>query len=220
MWCWAGVNKSLSPAFISSTGPSLFSTLMPDAPDWLLANSGYLIAGAELSIGLLTLFPKTRKLSALLAFGVHTNIFLILSPLGRDWNQAVWPWTIALAFAGFGLIAPWKESLFQTFKLSRLITCIVAAIILIAPLGFYFGVVDAYLAHNLYSSNVPRASNTPPTWSLFNVPFPPEHRLFEQNFQLTCSPGESLTVRDQRWWFQQQGLGTTQIACNTAEPDK
>ena len=35
-------------------------------------------------------------------------------------------------------------------------------ILLIAPLGFYFGVVDAYLAHNLYSSNTPGASDRVP----------------------------------------------------------
>lgn len=219
MWMWAGVNKFLSPEFLSSTGPSLFNTLMPNAPDWLHANSGYLIAGAELSIGLLALFPKTRKLSALLAFGVHMNIFLILSPLGRDWNVAVWAWNIALAFAGFALIAPWKESLFGMFRLCRPITCVLAAFILISPVGFYFGVMDAYLAHNLYSSNVPTASITPPTWRLFNVPFPPEHRLFEQHFRLTCSPGDTLTIRDQRWWFQQQGLGVRRISCHTSEPD-
>jgi hypothetical protein len=219
MWLWAGMNKLLSPDFLRSTGPSLFNTLMPNAPEWLHDNSGYLIAGAELSIGLLAIFPKTRKLSALLAFGVHMTIFLILSPFGRDWNSAVWPWNVALAFAGFALIASWKESLVQMVRLCRPITCLLAAFILISPVGFYFGVMDAYLAHNLYSANVPTASIMPPTWRLFNVPFPPEHRLFEQNFQLTCSSGDTLTIRDQRWWYRQQGLERRTLTCDKTEAD-
>ncbi|HLU10856.1 MAG TPA: MauE/DoxX family redox-associated membrane protein [Oceanobacillus sp.] len=217
LWLWAGINKFLSPDFLRSTGPSLFNTLMPNAPDWLRANSGYLIAGAELSIGLLAIFPRTRKLAALLAFGVHMTIFLILSPFGRDWNIAVWPWNIALAFAGFALIAPWRESLWRMVRLCRPLTCLLAVFILISPVGFYFGMIDAYLAHNLYSSNVPTASRTPPTWRLFNVPFPPEHRLFEQHFRLTCNPGDTLTIRDERWWYQQQGLERRTLECE-AQP--
>jgi hypothetical protein len=217
MWCWAGINKLLSPAFISSGGPELMRTLLPFAPDWLLSNGGYIIALSEFAIGLLAIFPRTRKIAALLAFGVHMSILLILSPLGQDWNEAVWPWNIALAFAGIALIAPWKESLLQTFRLNRLAIRLIVIFILIAPLGFYFGMMDAYLAHNLYSSNVPRASRTPPTMRLFNVPFPPEQRLFEQNFQLTCEVGDTLSIRDQRWWYRQQGLDTRTVKCNRFE---
>jgi hypothetical protein len=213
MWAWAGINKLLSPAFIASTGPGLLATLLPDAPIWLRMNGGYLIALSELSIGILAVFPKTRLFAALLALGVHTNILLILSPLGRNWNESVWGWNAALAFAGFALIAPWKETLAQSFRAARPLARVAVVILLIMPLGFYFGVVDAYLAHNLYSSNVPSASKTPNTWTLFEVPFPPEHRLFEQHFQLTCHKGEILQIRDTRWWFARQGMAQREITC-------
>lgn len=216
LWGWAGTNKLLSPAFIASTGPGLLATLLPHAPLWLRAIGGYIIGLSELSIGLLAIFPRTRILSALLAFGVHLNIFLILSPLGRNWNDSVWLWNVALAFAGFALIAPWRDSLVETFRRSRALARLIAVILLIMPLGFYFGVVDAYLAHNLYTSNVPRASRTPNTWTLFHVPFPPEHRLFEQNFQLTCREGDTLQIHDQRWWFAQQGMAKREIPCKVS----
>ena len=37
-----------------------------------------------------------------------------LSPVGHNWNQAVWPWNVALAFAGLALIRPWRGSLRQS----------------------------------------------------------------------------------------------------------
>lgn len=214
LWCWAGINKFLSPTFLATTGPGLMTSLLPGAPSWLLENGGYLIAASEFSIGLLAIFPRMRLFSALLAFGVHINIFVVLSPLRRDWNESVWYWNLALALAGFVMIAPWKDPPLRVFARVHWLTCVIAALLLIMPLGFYFGVVDAYMAHNLYSSNVPRASKLPPTWSLFDVPFPPEHRLFEQNFQLTCRRGETLRITDQRWWYRRRGMAVRIIRCD------
>lgn len=214
LWCWAGINKFLSPTFLATTGPGLMQSLLPGAPSWLLDNGGYIIAASEFSVGFLAIFPRTRLLSALLALGVHINIFVILSPLRRNWNESVWYWNLALALAGFVMIVPWKDSPLRTFKNVHWLTCVIIVVLLIMPLGFYFGVVDAYMAHNLYSSNVPRATRLPPTWNLFNVPFPPEHRLFEQYFHLTCRPGETLRIADQRWWYRRRGMAVRIIQCD------
>ncbi len=78
---------------------------------------------------------------------------------------------------------------------------------LLYPLGFYFKVSDAYLSHNLYSSNTAEASIcrgptgsglclTAPFFTLdtLNVPLPPEPRLFVQWFELICQPEEKLRI--------------------------
>ncbi len=213
LWFWSGSNKLLSASFLNNTGPLLVNSLLPLAPEWFSNTGGYLIALTELLAGVLAFFPATRRLSACLVFGVHTGILLTLSPLGLNWNHAVWPWNITLAVAGFALFWNWQEPLFNR----KWLTGVVVALILIMPAGFYLGLVDAYLAHNLYSSNVPTAYSTAfrptATWQAFQVPLPPQHRLFEQYFQLVCGSNDELTIRDSRWWFQQQGLGERTLRC-------
>lgn len=217
LWFWAGVNKLLSPAFLNSTGPGLFGELLPRPLLWLRPGGGYIIALAELATGLLAIFPRTRKLAGLMAFGLHGGILLTLSPIGQNWNESVWPWNLALALAGLALIVPWKEPLFRTLAEIAPIAKALAILILLSPAGWFVGITDAYLAHHLYSSDVPRASSTAlttsATWSAFEVPLPPEHRLFEQYFRLTCQPGDEMTIRDRRWWFQQLGQGEQHFTC-------
>src|SRR5262249_54330532 len=76
LWTWAGINKLLSPAFLRGMGPSMMFSLLPFAPTWLHENGGYVIALTELFTGLFALFPRTRLMAGLLAFGLHTGIFL------------------------------------------------------------------------------------------------------------------------------------------------
>lgn len=227
LWVFAGVNKLLSPGFMDGTAQWLLTGLPVDLPPWMYANAGYVIALAELGTGLLALIPRTRKAAAVAAFGLHAGILLDLSPLGRDWNAAVWPWNLALAFAGFALIAPWQGSLPHCVRSCHRLARPLIVLLIVAPAGFYIGMTDAYLAHNLYSSNTADASVACPggcqqgqqpgaTWDAFNVPLPPEHRLFEQYFARTCRPGDEMTISDPRWWFGRQGQAERRLTCDAA----
>jgi hypothetical protein len=229
LWLWAGVNKLLSPGFLHGTAQWVLLGLVPHPPPLLQANVGYLLAGAELGVGLLALVPRTRRLAAFAAAALHLGILADLSPLGHAWNQAVWPWNVALAASGLALIAPWKEGLPRSLAQAHPLARLAALLLLASPAGFYVGVTDAYLAHNLYSSNVPTArvacargcrpgQQPDEAWAAFNVPFPPEPRLFEQAFRLTCRPGDRLTIADPRWWLRRQGLGERRLACAPPAP--
>lgn len=218
LWFWAGLNKLISPVFIDYTGAGLMRPLFGDIlPPEIIALGGYIIALSELGVGVLAIIPRTRKLAALAAFGLHVVMFGTLSPIGMNWNSAVWAWDIALAFAGFALIWGWKTPLITTLKQSQKTVAIAMLVILLSPIGFYFGVMDAYLAHNLYSSNVANADATGlspnVTIQLLNVPMPPEHRLYEQFFTLTCTHGDILRIQDSRWWFELHGLDNREISC-------
>jgi len=224
LWLFAGINKLLSPGFMEGTAQWILTGLVPNPPPWLAANAGYLIAFAELGTGLLALAVRTRRLAAVAAFGLHAGILLDLSPLGHDWNQSVWPWNVALAFAGFALIAPWNEPLLSSLGLCHRFARPLIVLLIAAPIGFYFGVTDAYLAHNLYSSNTARATvvcakdcrpgqDPYVTWEVFNVPPPPEHRLFEQYFERTCRPGDQMVISDSRWWFRWRGQDDRRLSC-------
>ncbi len=217
MWIFAGLNKLFSPGFHDGAAQWLVDGLLKQPPAWLSAHAGYVIGFTELGIGLLALWPGTRKIAAIAAFGLHAGILAVLSPRGHNWNETVWPWNIALALAGFIFIWPWKQPLWEWRKSCHHAVRPLLILLLIAPLGFYAGITDAYLAHNLYSSNVASAqmtgSSTSVTWSAFNVPMPPERRLFKQYFELTCQPGDTMVITDSRWWYRRQGLEHERFDC-------
>lgn len=217
LWVWAGANKLLSPVFMQVTAQWMLGGLLPNAPDWLYLNAGYVIGGTELAVGVLAIFPRTRRLAGVLAFGLHTGILLTLSPLAHDYNSAVWAWNLALAFAGLVMIAPWREAVHISLKSCRRSVVVLVVFLLLSPFGFYVGMMDAYLSHNLYSSNIPQVQTTAldphVTWDMLNVPLPPERRLFEAFFRQTCKTGEVMVIRDTRWWFVQQGAGFVRLVC-------
>ena len=224
LWLFAGFHKLLSPAFMNDTAPRLLNGFPVDLPLWFISFGGYVIAFTEIGTGLLALSRRTRTAAAFMAFGLHAAILLDLSQLGINRNEAVWPWNVALALAGFVFIAPWKESLPDSVARCHVLARPLLVCLLVAPLGFYLGLVDAYLAHNLYSANTPQATvvcrgdclpyqNPNAIWEAFRVPPPPEQRLFEQYFVLTCRPGDQLLITDSRWWFTSHGLANRRVTC-------
>ena len=80
----------------------------------------------------------------------------------------------------------------------------VAAAAAAHPALFYVGGVDAYFAHNLYTSNTTVGivctaagsctDSAFDTWAALNVPRPPESRLYTAWFDETCAPGSTLRV--------------------------
>lgn len=224
LWFFSGFNKLLSPAFFNDMAPFLLSAIVPEPQPWQGLAFGYGLALTEMALGVLAVVPRTRTVAAAVALVVHLGILLTLSPLGHDRNSAIWPWNVALAFAGFAFIAPWKESVLTSLLRAPVWARAAMILLAVAPLGFYLGKVDAYLAHNLYSSNIARATvecrgacrrmqDPANTWTSLNVPLPPEHRLYEQYFALSCRPGDAMTIIDPREWYRRQGLGTRTLEC-------
>jgi hypothetical protein len=227
LWLYSGINKLLSPAFIHGTAQWLLSGLVPHAPHIVQQWVGYAMALAEIALGVLALIPRTRLLAAFGALVVHLGILLDLSPLGHDYNRSVWPWNVVLAAAGFALIATWRETPQASFAAcSRLLRPFLVALTVL-PLGFYVGIVDPYLAHNLYSSNTPVATychgtscvvgeQVTQTDAFFNVSLPPDYRIYDGSFQRTCRPGDRLMIADSRWWYRTRGRGEVTIPCHAS----
>ncbi len=82
LWVFSGVNKLLSPDFRDGVGRWMLSGLVPHPPAWLNARAGYVMAAPELCVGILAVFPRTRRLAAVAACALHVGIFLDLSPVG------------------------------------------------------------------------------------------------------------------------------------------
>lgn len=226
LWFFSGFNKLLSPAFFSQVAPFLLSAFVPEPTATMGRAFGLALAMTEMSLGVLCLIPKTRKVAAWMALILHTGILITLSPLGHDHNSAVWPWNVVLAFAGLAYIAPWQDAPLATWRRLPIWTRAVIVVILLSPFAFYVGKIDAYMSHNLYSASVAQARVKCPvecqnkqdplnTWYSFNVPMPPEHRLFEMYFARTCQPGDQMMIVDPRWWYQRDGQGAQLLVCQS-----
>jgi len=204
MWCWAGVHKLLSLGFIGGSSRWIFSAL-PVRPAALADSFGWFVAGLEIAVGVLVAVPRTRRLGVALALLLHGTVLYVLSPLGHGWNESVWPWNLAIPLAAVAVFWP-RPSPRDGLAAGRRATASVCCLLAVFPVGFYFGLVDAYPAHSLYSDNTaagycePACTNSwaQDTWSAFGVPLPPEPRLFRSYFEKTCTAGDRLIVAPRR----------------------
>lgn len=214
LWIWAGLNKALSAGWPGvgvnfMVGTIGLASLSPVAM--------VVIPLVETGLGVMGLNPRWWPAVRVVAPAVHLQILLTL--LVAHWNTSVWPWNIGIALAAPFLFLPdrvaaasrrSRHSMSDPRLRSKVVTSL-GILLLVAPAGFYVGITDAYLAHNLYSANtetasicpasigqfVPKCSETSftSTWNTLNVPLPPEKRLYIAWFEKVCRPGETLRLR-------------------------
>ena len=203
LWFWAGCNKALSLGWASGGAGFIAGSLHQNS---LRVAVAWCVPIVEIAVGLSTLMPKLRLVSGVGGAALHAGIFATLSPYFASFNSAVWPWNVAFAVAAplVFLTGPFTTSHSTTRPLRhRCGTALAVGTLVVSPVGFYLGVSDAYLSHNLYSSNTAVAQRCradvcapfdPDGFVDLNVPVPPELRLFRSWFRSTCSPGETFTM--------------------------
>jgi hypothetical protein len=222
LWCYSGLGKLVSARFVHGGARILLPGPLQDLPRSFDEVIAYGLAAFEIAVGLAVLVPRARRVAALGVLLLHSSILASLVPAGR--NEAVWPWNGVLAFAGFAFIAGWQKSPLRSLRAARWPARVAAAVLLLAPAGFYVGAMDAYLAHQLYTFNVPTTivcdrtqcitgAETRATFIAFHVPMPPERRLFRAYFQATCSPGDRMVVLDMRSWARWRGHDRVEVSC-------
>ena len=209
LWFFAGLNKMLSAGYLDQ-----LSLAHPRS-----SSRAVLVALIELTLGILALIPRSRNFAAALAFAMHTTIFALVFRGKPD--SPILFWNLALAFAGFALILSWSRSLSISLKEVNPVAAAIVLFVLISPVGFYFGLFDAYLSHHLYSKSIPSAvwhrangdQESIDTWHTLNVPFPPEHRLYEAYFNNSCERGDFLIIHDPRHWARWRGYAERRVDC-------
>lgn len=220
LWLFAGLHKLLSSGYVWEAGPDLARGLFTNLSDLQAFLVSIAMAVAELTLGIIAIFPLSRKSIPVMGFVVHGGI--LLSLVVQGWNTAVWPWNLALAAAGYGFFAGWDGPLWPRANSTTSASIgwkIASAAILTYPLLFYFNLCDGYLAWCVYSANLPDAviydDQSPEgerlfdrAYEPFNAPFSPAVRLFEQYFRRTAQPGDRLEIDDprplSRWLGKQQ----------------
>lgn len=205
LWLFAGIHKVLSPAYYRFFIPWLLG------PEWDTATGVAVAAGlafGEIALGIGCLIPATRTLVAVGGLLLHLTALVLLSPIGLDWNSAVWPWNLALAAACLAVVLPWRGwGLGECWRESPGVVKAWAAGLLVMPMGYYVGIVDAYLAGCVYAYNTPQASlctafdrtDIGGQVKKLNVPLPPAPRLFKAFFLQVGRPGTWLEIEDPRW---------------------
>lgn len=228
LWFFSGVHKLTSPAFFTLGVPWLLGSLGLPRTGGLPILCGMCIGATEVLLGVGCLVPRLRKAVAMSAFLFHAAILTVLSPLGINWNPEVLPWNAVLACAGFALIAPWRgPALGAAWRESSRLARVAAGLLLVSPVGYWLGFVDAYLAHCLYSENTPRAYVCTPfdrrdiqlMCGAAGIQMPPAHRLFEPLFLGMGRSGEWLEIEDPRWVARWRGLAPRKVMWSDLLPE-
>ncbi len=218
LWLWAGLHKLLSPDWMGHTSWSLVQQAGLD-PEGISRALAIVVAIIELSLGLLTIFRPSW--AAKLCVVVHLGIVLFLSPLVAGINESVIPWNIIIVLVGYWVLSQADRDSAAAGQGEQRWQRALLAILLLVPIGFYFGWVDRCFCHVLYSDNLPRGQIIGKEgvarvrgWRRLAVPFPAERRLYLQYFARTAKPGDKMHVYDPRpmladQYFVMRDLGTT-----------
>ena len=240
LWFYAGAHKILSTEFLAQSDPWILRGLTADPPAWMQANFTATVVVLEIGLALMAAVRATRHIAAVAALALHGGILLAISPVGHNWNPSVWAWNVVLALSGFLLIAPWREDVLTTFRSQSVLVRALLLCIAVYPAASQLGVGDPYLAHHLYSRSAPigyvcRTTEPPGErpglgdvyetadgryrcrfvdyYPWVGVPEPGEHAFFRRDFERTCAAGETLLIRERRWFFVARGAEWTFLPC-------
>lgn len=219
LWTYAGIHKLTSPAYYTVSGGWLLRAVWPDGPVWLAPTLAAAVAATEVFLGCGCFVPRLRKTVAVVAAAFHLAAFAVLA-FRLQWDMPVWPWNLALAAAGPGLVMPWRGPGLGVERAAAGRPARIAAIVLLLmPAGYWLGVVDAFLAHCVYADNRPKAYVCTPFSRTdldgiclrLGVVLPPAHRLYGPFFHGIGRPGEWLEIEDPRWIARQGGFARRKI---------
>ncbi|HND06490.1 MAG TPA: hypothetical protein PL012_12465 [Candidatus Obscuribacter sp.] len=178
VYIFSGLEK-LNYRFLSEIGPWLLglqqdlSLALPESvlpPLGPYAAVSLFMACGEAACGGLLLFRRTRAVAACLLALMHISLFLMLGPLGKNLNYAVWSWNVfsALLLLLVFVICPPAATLKQVLLSVRAAStrsqpdlCFGAGLfllcgVLVPTLGL-LQLADPYPSFALYSGDVPRA---------------------------------------------------------------
>ena len=91
IYTWSGLHK-LNVHYFDFVWPYLTREL----PSLQLPALAYGTAVAEILVGLLLIWPRTRRAGVWAATALHVSIIAALSPLWLSWNYVVLPWNAAM----------------------------------------------------------------------------------------------------------------------------
>lgn len=106
------------------------------------------------ALGLLT--RRFRRISLVAAVAMHIFILGMFGPLGLDWNNIIWPWTVAMAVFDILLFAGKQEFSWRDIVWSGRHPYHAGVLVMFIglPVLSFFNMWDSYLSAALYSGNL------------------------------------------------------------------
>jgi hypothetical protein len=162
---------------------------------------------------------RTRPLARVVGAAMHLAVLAWLSPLVLDWNESVWPWNVALAFAAWILLAPDAPRFSDHWRAApRWARALVVAELAI-PAGYQVGLVPAPLAHALYCMSTPHATWLHADGSVshlrdlpeLNVFLPGTYHALTASFRAQAKPGDRLVIVEGRPLLRAMGRTETLV---------
>ena len=157
VYFWSGIQKA-NAGFVHTTFPFMlepFARFLPSAAKGWLYPLGVIAPLVEpgIAIGLLT--RRFRTTAVIAAVALHLFILASVGPWGRDYNDVVWPWNVAMS--AFVVLLFWRteevrprEVLWANrFAFQKLVLVLFG----LAPALGVFNLWDSYLSFALYSGN-------------------------------------------------------------------
>lgn len=158
IYIWSGLHK-FNSYFYDEIIPWMIDGIIPNVPSGIISFIAHSIPFIEIAIGILLLFKRTRFVAIIGAVASHIFILIALGPFGRDQNQVIIPWNLAMI--AFVLILFKKDDILslRSLILGRSFqTKLVALLVIVMPFLNAFNRWDSYLSFALFSGNIPKAS--------------------------------------------------------------
>jgi hypothetical protein len=151
---YSGIQE-LNSVFIESIFPWLANPIavyFPAKMEPYILGGGYVFPFLSIAAGIGLLFNQTREYAVYIAVFVQLFLFYALSPMGNDWNHAILPYNLSMAFFTIALFHKAEFSLkdvfiTKTFRYQQIATVFFALL----PLLSFFGVYDRMQSYNTYS---------------------------------------------------------------------
>jgi len=147
--------QEINTVFIESIFPWMIgpiASLFPASVEPNILGGGYIFPFLSIAAGVGLLFQQTRDYAVYLGILIHLFYFYALSPMGNDWNHAILPYNLCMAFFTYVLFfsAEFKlKDIFwsKTFRYQQAVVLIFAVL----PLLSFFGIYDRMQSFNTYS---------------------------------------------------------------------
>ncbi len=135
IYFWAGIYK-INTIFARRVFPWFVEEWVTDPQATLLF--GILTPFFEAAIGVLMLFPSTRKFAVTMASVMLAVVLLSLGPIGHNWAPAIWPWNVMIDALAISLFWNYKGTLFDIALLKHKLSAVAIFLFIALPtLGFW-----------------------------------------------------------------------------------
>lgn len=202
IYFWSGIQK-LNPEFVRGTFPWMLAPLTGIVPAALMARAYSLAVVApfvELAIAVGLLSQRFRNAAVFVAVAMHLFILASIGPFGRDYNNVIWPWNVAmlasvpLLFWGVQEVRATNVLWGRKLAFQKLVLALFA----IAPVMSLVNRWDTFLSFSLYTGNRDSATIYMAAPVAVRLPENVQELISEEDPQDPSRP-DSLEVSDWSW---------------------